>query len=86
MAAVNVQFGSQVGGRHALGNATQDLENNRPGIAAFAKERAGEEVENGPAAAAAIIDHDAMAVMRGLVGRQRMAVGALQTVRLEQVK
>jgi hypothetical protein len=75
-----------VGGGHTLGDAAQDLENNGTGIAAFAKERAGEEVENGPATAAAVIDHDAMAVMRGLGGRQRMPVGTLQTVRLEQVK
>ncbi len=46
-------------------------------VATFAKERADEEVEDGPTWAAAIGDHDAMAIMRGLGGRQRMAVEAL---------
>jgi hypothetical protein len=62
------------------------LQDNRTGIAAFAKERASEEVEDRPALPTAIIDHDAMAVVGGLACRERMPVGTLQAMRLEQVQ
>jgi hypothetical protein len=62
------------------------LQDNRTGIAAFAKERASEEVEDSPALPTAIIDHDAMAVVGGLACRERMPVGTLQAMRLEQVQ
>jgi hypothetical protein len=44
------------------------LQDTRAGVATFAEEHAGEEVEDASAHPAAIIDHAGMAVMRGLGG------------------
>jgi hypothetical protein len=75
-----------VGRRHASGNAAQDLEDDRTGVTTFAKERTGEEVEDGPTLAAAVVHHDAMAVVGSLASREGMTLRALQAVRLEQLE
>jgi hypothetical protein len=77
VAAVDVQLGGQVGSGHALSDPAQDLQDNCTGVATFAKESPSEEVEDGPALAAAIVGHDAMAVVGGLLRGQGMPVRTL---------
>ena len=66
-----------------MSNPAQDLQDDRTGVAAFAKDRAGEEIEDGSALPTAIIDHEAMAVMGGLACRERVPLGTLQAMRVE---
>jgi hypothetical protein len=56
--AIDSQFVGEMQGWGALRDATQDLHNRGTAIAGLPEERAGEEVENGTALAAAIVGNN----------------------------
>src|ERR687886_1588695 len=84
VAAINPEFRSQVLRRHPLADAAQDLHDRRTAIVTLGPARPGKEVEDRPAAAAALVqDRGTMAIMGGLVGRQRVPLGTAQPVRMQ---
>src|SRR5919202_1410322 len=87
VAAINPEFRSQVLRRHPLADAAQDLHDRRTAIVTLGPDRPGKEVEDRPAAAAAVVqDRGTMPIMGGLVGRQRMPLGTAQPVRMQDAE
>jgi hypothetical protein len=56
--AIDAQFVGEMQGWSALCDATQELHNRGTAIAGLGEERAGEEVEDGTALAAALVGND----------------------------
>src|SRR5919202_2005132 len=81
MPTINPQFLGQVLGRYPLGDAPQDLDDGRAAIAALRPDRAREEIEDGPAGAAAVFQNGgAMPIMRRLIGEHGMSGGTVQPI------
>src|ERR687886_492405 len=87
MGAVNPQLCRQVFGGHTLGNAAQDLDNGRTAIARLGPDGAGKHIEDGATGATAIVqDRGAVPSMGRLIERQRMPLGTVQPVRMQDAE
>src|SRR5919199_79269 len=87
MAAINPHLRSHVLGRHALRDATQDLDDGRTGVTALRPDGPREEVEDGATGPTAVVqDGGTMPVMGGLIGGQAMSVRTAQPVRMQDVQ
>src|ERR671932_868223 len=85
MSAINPHLRSQVLGRHALRDATQDLDDGRTGVTALRPDGPREEVEDGATGPTAVVqDGETMPVMGGLIGGQAMSVRTAQPVRMRE--
>ena len=85
--AVNPQLGGQMFRGDALGNPAQDLYNRRTVIMTLGPDRPGEEVEDRPAGAAALVqDGGTMAIMGSLIAGQRVSTGTAQPVWVQHLQ
>lgn len=87
MASTYAQLVREMLRRHALREAAQDHDRPRARVMRALQGGRRKEIENATAGAAPVVDNRcAMAVVRGLVGRQRVPVGAPQPVRMQDLE
>jgi hypothetical protein len=81
MRAIQMEFLCEMLRRRTLSDATQNQHNRFTGIATLAPDSVGEEIVDGATPPTPIIENrSAMAIMRGLVFRQRMSLGTAQAL------
>lgn len=87
MASTYPQLVREMLRRHAVREAAQDHHHPRAGVVRALQGGRRKEIENATARAAPVVGNRcATAVMRGLVGRQRVSVGASQPVRVQDLE